>query len=225
MIFDTLCFSIYSDISTRIRSSSLPNKAFANVFDNSVLPTPVGPKNKNDPIGRFGLLRPTLLLFTALATALTASSCPITCLWSSFSKCLNRSISPFVSCVTGICVHKETTSAASSVVNSGISFCFFWFLFILRSRDFSSLFFSFLSSLASVISPSESAASIFSMISLISLRSFLKPAWLPSCSIRFLAQASSNRSMALSGRKRSLIYRSEREAIASATSSDTRILW
>ena len=47
---------------------------------------------------------------------------------------------------------------------------------ILRSRDFSSLFFSFLSSLASVISPSESAASIFSMISLISLRSFLKPA-------------------------------------------------
>ena len=54
MIFDTLCFSIYSDISTRIRSSSLPNKAY-NVFDSSVLPTPVGPKNKNDPIGRFGL--------------------------------------------------------------------------------------------------------------------------------------------------------------------------
>ena len=34
-----------------IRSSSLPNKAFANVFDSSVLPTPVGPKNKNDPCG------------------------------------------------------------------------------------------------------------------------------------------------------------------------------
>ena len=67
-------------IEEAIRSSSLPNKAFANVFDSSVLPTPVGPKNKNDPIGRFGLLRPTLLLFTALATALTASSCPITCL-------------------------------------------------------------------------------------------------------------------------------------------------
>ena len=174
MIFDTLCFSIYSDISTRIRSSSLPNRALASVFESSVLPTPVGPRNKNDPIGRFGLLSPTLLLFTAFATALTASSCPITYLWSSFSRFRKRSISPFVSCVTGICVHKDTTSAASSTVNCGISFSFLCVRFILRSNDFSSLFFCAFKFLASKISPLESSFSIFSITSAIALRSSLK---------------------------------------------------
>ena len=80
MIFDTLCFSMYSDMSTRIRSSSLPNMAFARLLESSVLPTPVGPRNKKEPMGRFGSFRPTLLRFMALATASTALSCPITCL-------------------------------------------------------------------------------------------------------------------------------------------------
>ena len=47
--------------------------ASANAFDSSVFPTPVGPRNKNEPVGRLGSLSPTLPLLTALATADTAS--------------------------------------------------------------------------------------------------------------------------------------------------------
>ena len=74
MILDTLCFSIYSDISTLIRASSLPNTASARAFESSVLPTPVGPRNRKEPTGLLGSLSPTRLLFTALATQDTASS-------------------------------------------------------------------------------------------------------------------------------------------------------
>ena len=45
---ETLYFSIYSLISTRIIFSSDPNISYATVFANSVLPTPVGPTNIND---------------------------------------------------------------------------------------------------------------------------------------------------------------------------------
>jgi len=74
IIFDTLCFSIYSDISTRIIDCSLPNTASASAFEISVFPTPVGPKNRKEPIGRLGSFNPTRPLRTAFATALTASS-------------------------------------------------------------------------------------------------------------------------------------------------------
>ena len=78
IILDTLCFSMYSDISTRIIASSFPNTASARAFATSVFPTPVGPRNRNEPIGLAGSFKPTRPLFTAFATALTASSCPIT---------------------------------------------------------------------------------------------------------------------------------------------------
>ncbi len=71
---DTACFSIYSDISILTILSSLSNKFLAKVFASSVLPTPVGPKNINDPIGFLSSLRPALALITALATAVVASS-------------------------------------------------------------------------------------------------------------------------------------------------------
>ena len=74
MILDTLCFSMYSVISTRISAFSSPKTASASALDNSVFPTPVGPKNRNEPIGLFGSFNPTLPLFTAFATACTASS-------------------------------------------------------------------------------------------------------------------------------------------------------
>ena len=70
---DTVCFSIYSDISKRIMADSSPKIASANERANSVLPTPVGPKNKNEPIGRFGSLSPALARRMALATAFTPS--------------------------------------------------------------------------------------------------------------------------------------------------------
>ena len=78
--FDTVCFSINSDISTLIREFSVPNIASASAFESSVFPTPVGPKKRNEPIGLSGSLSPTLPLRIALATAATASSCPITLL-------------------------------------------------------------------------------------------------------------------------------------------------
>ena len=58
--------------------SFVPNSSSANVFDNSVLPTPVGPTNRKDPIGRCADFRPARLRRIAFATFLTASSCPMT---------------------------------------------------------------------------------------------------------------------------------------------------
>ena len=58
-------------------SFTLLNKCLANVFAISVFPTPVGPKNKNDPIGFLGLFIPVRDLFITEAMALIAVSCPI----------------------------------------------------------------------------------------------------------------------------------------------------
>ena len=55
-------------ISTRITASSLPNTASANFLTNSVLPTPVGPRNMNEPMGRLGSFSPTELRLIALTT-------------------------------------------------------------------------------------------------------------------------------------------------------------
>ncbi len=50
-----------------------------------VLPTPVGPRNMNTPIGRFGSLSPARERRTAFAIALIASSWPMTRLCSTSS--------------------------------------------------------------------------------------------------------------------------------------------
>ncbi|MPN44394.1 hypothetical protein SDC9_191959 [bioreactor metagenome] len=63
-----------SDISTLIMASSSPNIASAKAFESSVFPTPVGPKNINEPIGFLGSLSPTLDLLIALDKASTAGS-------------------------------------------------------------------------------------------------------------------------------------------------------
>ena len=47
-----------SDMSKRISDFSLPNMNCARVRATSVLPTPVGPRNRNEPMGRLGLFRP-----------------------------------------------------------------------------------------------------------------------------------------------------------------------
>ena len=51
---DTEYFSIYSVISIRTMLRSSSNNACANALASSVLPTPVGPRSRNEPIGRFG---------------------------------------------------------------------------------------------------------------------------------------------------------------------------
>src|SRR5579884_3790322 len=56
--FETECFSMNSDISKRIRLFSLPNRKEARARATSVLPTPVGPRNRNDQAGRALAFRP-----------------------------------------------------------------------------------------------------------------------------------------------------------------------
>ena len=52
-------------MSILINDASFSNKLFASCFASSVLPTPEGPKNINDPIGWVGFLKPALALCIA----------------------------------------------------------------------------------------------------------------------------------------------------------------
>ena len=71
---DTECFSMYSDMSMRIMLFSSPKSASARALHSSVLPTPVGPRKMNEPMGRFGSFRPARARRIARETDLTASS-------------------------------------------------------------------------------------------------------------------------------------------------------
>ena len=96
--------------------ASLSNNAAASDFASSVLPTPVGPRNKNDPIGFVGSLIPAFERMMESLTNCTATSCPTTRLCNSSPRCkvLLRSLS--VSFATGIPVHFATIFAISSSV-------------------------------------------------------------------------------------------------------------
>src|SRR6185295_19357739 len=82
---DTENFSMYSLMSTRMRADSSANRNLARARASSVLPTPVGPQNTNEPMGRLGSLSPARLRRMERAIALIASSWPITVLWISSS--------------------------------------------------------------------------------------------------------------------------------------------
>ena len=49
---------MYSDISMRTMAWSSSNRKPASARESSVLPTPVGPRNMNEPMGRFGSCKP-----------------------------------------------------------------------------------------------------------------------------------------------------------------------
>ena len=122
-----MCFSMYSDMSRRTIACSSSNRNSASARASSVLPTPVGPRNRNEPIGRRGSPRPARERRTALATSSSASSWPTTrsrrrsSMWSSFC------ISPSSRRETGMPVHLATTSATSSASTSSLSiFCVVW---------------------------------------------------------------------------------------------------
>src|SRR6218665_40470 len=61
-------------MSMRTMWSSLSNKKPASALHNSVLPTPVGPRNRKLPLGRCGSDRPERERRMAVATAAVASS-------------------------------------------------------------------------------------------------------------------------------------------------------
>src|SRR3972149_2454288 len=65
-----------SDMSSFIIASSLPNMNSARTRARNVLPTPVGPRNMNTPIGRRGSFSPARARRTALAMLWIAPSRP-----------------------------------------------------------------------------------------------------------------------------------------------------
>ena len=224
--FDTECGSIYSDISIRIIEFSSPNNTSAKAFDNSVLPTPVGPKNRNEPIGRFGSFNPTLPLLIAFATASTASFCPITLSCNDFSRFFNFWFSFSVIFLTGIPVQFAITSAIFSSV--------------IFTKDFVFLFFHLLSSFSYFAFKALSSSLAFAASSNFWLRtnSSLSLCFSSICSCNFfrlsgsvyvfnLARdaASSIKSIALSGKYLSFIYLIDNFTAALIASSVIFTLW
>src|SRR5437867_3511537 len=117
----TVCFSMYSDMSRRTSAFSSSKRNSASALASSVLPTPVGPRKRNEPSGRLGSCMPARARRTAFATTVTASSCPTTRWWRFCSMRRSFATSPSRSFVTGIPVHFATTSAMSSGVTSSVS--------------------------------------------------------------------------------------------------------
>src|SRR5579885_3013516 len=111
---------MYSLMSMRTSACSSSKRNSANARASSVLPTPVGPRKINDPMGRLGSFSPARARTTASATADTASSCPITRLCSSSSRWLSFWTSPSISRATGTPVHRDTTAAISSSSTSSL---------------------------------------------------------------------------------------------------------
>src|SRR5450631_1741563 len=75
---ETECFSMYSDMSSRIMDFSSSNKNSASARASSVFPTPVGPRKIKDPIGRLGSESPARFRRMEFATRSSAESCPMT---------------------------------------------------------------------------------------------------------------------------------------------------
>ena len=76
-----------------------------------VLPVPEGPAIKKLATGLLGFASPLRESLTALATALTAADCPMTCSASTFSSLKSFSFSLVTRRVTGMFVHLATISA------------------------------------------------------------------------------------------------------------------
>ena len=112
---------MYSLMSIRTIALSSSNRNAASARASSVLPTPVGPRNRNEPIGRRGSRSPARARRTASDTASIASSWPTTRSWSRSSMWTSLAVSPSSSLVTGIPVQAPTISAMSSAVTSSLS--------------------------------------------------------------------------------------------------------
>ena len=190
-------------------------------MQSSVFPTPVGPRNRNDPKGRPGSPSPILPRRMAPDTALMASVCPTMRLLRLSSRWRSCWLCSLVKVEVSIPVMEETTLATSSAVTS-------------RRRRISlasRMFFNCCTCLAS----SRSRSRIWAASSKLWLwMAFSFCCWISrSCSsfsrrllgalkvhIRTLDAASSIRSMALSGRKRSGRYRADSRTAAVTASSE-----
>jgi len=134
---ETENFSIYSVISMRMRFRSSSNRLSASALASSVLPTPVGPRNRNEPIGRLGSAMPARERRMASVTRLTASSCPTTRLWRISSRWSSFSRSPSIRRETGMPVQRATMAAISSSVTVSRTSVLLWrLLFSCASASF-----------------------------------------------------------------------------------------
>ena len=195
---------MYSDMSTRTMASSSPNRNSASVRASSVLPTPDGPRNTKEPVGRLGSLRPARERRIAFETTSMAACWPITRLCSSSSMRMSLAVSASVSLNTGMPVHMETMSAISSSPIDGrstpspASHC------ASSSRRFSVSLRSWSRRLAAFSNSWSSIAFSFSeRVFSISSSSSRYTGGATIDLIRMREAASSIRSIALSGRKRS----------------------
>ena len=114
-------FSMYSLMSRRVMAVSSSNRNPARARASSVLPTPVGPRKMNEPMGRLGSLRPARARRTASETAAMASSWPMTRSCSRSSMWMSLPASPSSSRVTGMPVQVATMRAMSSASTSSLS--------------------------------------------------------------------------------------------------------
>jgi len=170
------------------------------------LPTPEGPAKMNDPPGRFGSFRPARVRRIACDSDLMASFCPITRRCSSSSMRSSRCDSSSVSLNTGMPVAVASTSAISSSFTSATAsmspaFHSFSLVSFLSISCFS------VSRSAAAFSKSwESMADSFSRrTSAIFSSNSRRSGGAVMRRIRIRDPASSIRSIALSGRNRSLM--------------------
>ncbi len=203
-------------------ASSSPNRKFASAFESSVLPTPDGPAKMNEPEGRFGSFRPARVRRIACDTALTASTWPMIRLCSSSSMRSRRVVSSSVSLNTGMPVQLARTSAICSSSTSATTSRSPSFHCFSRSAFWPRSCFSASRSLAA---RSKSCASIADSLSRRTSAIFSSNSRRSGGAVirrmRMRAPASSMRSIALSGRNRSLMYRSA--SVAAATSAESVI--
>ncbi len=102
----------------RMSAWSSSNRNSASAFVSSVLPTPVGPRNIKEPMGRLGSCSPARARLTAVETALTASVWPITRLPSASSIFRSFSRSPSSIRSTGMPVQRDTICATCCSVTA-----------------------------------------------------------------------------------------------------------
>ena len=107
---------------------SSSKSASAKVLANSVLPTPVGPRNKKEPMGFLGSLIPALERSMASVTFSTPSSWPTTRWCNTWSKWRMRLRSLSFNLLTGIPVQRDMIRAISSSVTLSCTRLRSWFL-------------------------------------------------------------------------------------------------
>ena len=113
---ETVCRSMYSLMSKRMNWMPM---ILASCLAISVLPTPVGPVSKNEPIGFSTLRSPARASLMALAISLTAASCPKMTEVSSVSMFLSALLSSVDTSRGGICAMRASTVSTWVTVTTG----------------------------------------------------------------------------------------------------------